>query len=71
MGMAEQPYRKAEEGSKAPFHMQFQNENWILSLFAPEVVKGGMILDRIELFSRLSKLARKTGRDYWKYRFAA
>ncbi|WP_061248514.1 hypothetical protein [Leptospira noguchii] len=71
-GYGKQPYGKAEgEGSKAPFHMQFQNENWILSLFAPEVVKGGMILDRIELFSRLSKLAGKTGHDYWKYRFAA
>ncbi|OCC31223.1 Uncharacterized protein GNX_0148 [Leptospira interrogans serovar Canicola] len=70
-GYGKQPYGKAEgEGSKAPFHMQFQNENWILSLFVPEVVKGGMILDRIELFSRLSKLAGKTGHNYWQYRFA-
>ncbi len=71
-GYGKQPYGKPEgESSKAPFHMQFQNENWILSLFASEVVEGGMILDRIELFSRLSVLAGKTGHDYWKYRFAA
>ncbi|WP_406600480.1 phospholipase C/P1 nuclease family protein [Leptospira sanjuanensis] len=71
-GYGKQPYGKPQgESSKAPFHMQFQNENWILSLFAPEIVEGGMILDRIELFSRLSKLAGKTGHDYWKYRFAA
>ncbi len=70
-GYGKQPYGKPEgESSKAPFHMQFQNENWVLSFFASEVVQGGMILDRIELFSRLSKLAGKTGHNYWKYRFA-
>ncbi|WP_246846787.1 hypothetical protein [Leptospira barantonii] len=71
-GYGKQPYGKPEgESSKAPFHMQFQNENWLISLFAPEVVEGGMMLDRIELFSRLSKLAGKTGHEYWRYRFAA
>lgn len=71
-GYGKQPYGKPQgESSKAPFHMQFQNENWLLSLFAPEIVEGGMMLDRIELFSRLSRLAGKTGHDYWKYRFAA
>ncbi|AOP35928.1 hypothetical protein A0128_05365 [Leptospira tipperaryensis] len=70
-GYGKQPYGKPNgESSKAPFHMQFQNENWLLSLFAPEIVEGGMMLDRIELFSRLSKLAGKTGHEYWKYRFA-
>ncbi len=71
-GYGKQPYGKPDgESSKAPFHMQFQNENWLLSIFAPEIVEGGMMLDRIELFSRLSRLAGKTGHDYWKYRFAA
>ncbi|WP_370739468.1 hypothetical protein [Leptospira kmetyi] len=71
-GYGKQPYGKPQgESSKAPFHMQFQNENWLISLFAPEVVEGGMMLDRIELFSRLSKLAGKTGHEYWRYRFAA
>ncbi|EQA54051.1 hypothetical protein LEP1GSC052_2072 [Leptospira kmetyi serovar Malaysia str. Bejo-Iso9] len=71
-GYGKQPYGKPQgESSKAPFHLQFQNENWLISLFAPEVVEGGMMLDRIELFSRLSKLAGKTGHEYWRYRFAA
>ncbi|MDV6234518.1 hypothetical protein CH379_002615 [Leptospira ellisii] len=71
-GYGKQAYGKPEgEGSKAPFHMQFQNESWILRLFAPEVVEGGMILDRIELFSRLSELAKKTGHPYWRARFAS
>ncbi|MGJ4751691.1 hypothetical protein [Leptospira kmetyi] len=71
-GYGKQPYGKPQgESSKAPFHIQFQNENWLISLFAPEVVEGGMMLDRIELFSRLSKLAGKTGHEYWRYRFAA
>ncbi|MBM9576874.1 hypothetical protein JWG45_06870 [Leptospira sp. 201903070] len=71
-GYGKQPYGKPEgEGSKAPFHIQFQNENWLISIFAPEVVEGGMMLDRIELFSRLSKLAGRTGHEYWRYRFAA
>ncbi|WP_246057549.1 hypothetical protein [Leptospira gomenensis] len=71
-GYGKQAYGKPEgEGSKAPFHMQFQNESWILRLFAPEVVEGGMILDRIELCSRLSDLAKKTGHPYWSARFAS
>lgn len=70
-GYGEQPYGKAEgEGSKAPFHVQFLHENFLVKAFAPEMLEG-MMLDRIELFERLSHLAFQTGHDYWGYRFTA
>ncbi|MCE9500467.1 MAG: hypothetical protein K8R21_08215 [Leptospira sp.] len=71
-GYGKQPYGKDEgESSKAPFHMQFLHENIIVRTFAPEIAKGGMMLDRIELFKRLADLAIKTNHPYWAYRFTA
>lgn len=70
-GYGKQPYGKAEgEGSKAPFHVQFLHENFLVKKFAPEMLQG-MMLDRIELFERLSALAFKSGHPYWGYRFTA
>lgn len=70
-GYGEQPYGKPKgESSKAPFHMQFMHENFLVGMFASEILEG-MVLDRIELFSRLSALALATGHDYWGWRFAA
>ncbi|MBE7412900.1 MAG: hypothetical protein HS129_12725 [Leptospiraceae bacterium] len=71
-GYGTQPYGKNEgESSKAPFHMQFLHENLLIKKFAPNIVSGGMMLDRIELFSRLASLALQTGHEYWAYRFSA
>lgn len=70
-GYGEQPYGEPEgESSKAPFHMKFQHENFIVNKFASHVLEG-MTLDRMELFTRLAKLAFSTGHAYWGYRFTA
>jgi hypothetical protein len=70
-GYGKIPYG-AETGiaSQAPFHMLFLNENYIVKLAAPEM-KDGMGRERIELFSRLSKLAFQVGHPYWGFRFSA
>lgn len=70
-GYGTQPYGKTEgEGTKAPFHIQYMHENMLVRKFAPEMTEG-MMLDRIELYLRLSKLAFDSGHPYWGYRFAA
>lgn len=70
-GYGEEPYgRPTGESSKAAFHMLFLHENVLVKMAAPEVLEG-MVLDREELFLRLSKYALSTGHPYWGYRFAA
>lgn len=70
-GYGEQPYgNPAGETSKAPFHMLFAHENLLVRLFAPEVLDG-MPLDRVELFTRLSRQAFAEGHSYWGWRLAA
>lgn len=70
-GYGEQPYGKTDgEGTKAPFHVQLQHENAIVRTFASELTEG-MMLDRVELFTRLSRLAFQSGHPYWGYRFAS
>ncbi|MCB9763590.1 MAG: hypothetical protein H6739_27730 [Alphaproteobacteria bacterium] len=70
-GYGEQPYGKPEgESSKAPFHMQFAHENFLVRAAAPEALDG-MVVERMELFFRLSRLSFDAGHDYWGYRFAA
>lgn len=70
-GYGKQPYGKADgEGTKAPFHVQFMHENGLVRKFAPEMTQG-MMLDRVELYVRLSRLAFASGHPYWGYRFAA
>ena len=56
--------------SQAAFHMQFALETWLVRTFAHSVVEG-MSLERMELFSRLAKLAFKLNHPYWGYRFTA
>jgi hypothetical protein len=69
-GYGDQPYGKPTgESSKAPFHMQFAHENFLVRKAAPEVLEG-MVVERMELFERLSKTAFATGHPYWGYRFA-
>ncbi len=70
-GYGKVPYG-AEEGStsKAPFHIQYLHENWIVRSFAPEITEG-MVFERIALFDRLARAALKTGHRYWAFRFAA
>ncbi len=69
-GYGEQPYGKPTgESSKAPFHMQFAHENFLVRKAAPEVLEG-MVVERMELFARLAKTAFATGHPYWGYRFA-
>jgi hypothetical protein len=70
-GYGEQPFGKPTgESSKAPFHMQFAHENLLVRKAAPELLDG-MVVERMELFARLSKTAFATGHPYWGYRFAA
>ncbi len=70
-GYGEQPFGKPEgESSKAPFHMYFGHENFLVRAFAPEVTENIMV-ERVELFARLSELAIAEGHAYWGYRFAA
>lgn len=70
-GYGDLPYGTPEgTGSKAAFHMQFNHENFIVRAFASEMLDG-MVLERLELFVRLARLAHATGHDYWGYRFAA
>lgn len=70
-GYGKQPYGKPMgESSKAPFHMQFSHEPWIVRTFASEVTQG-MVHQRVELFRRMAKFAKQTGHDYWAYRFSA
>jgi hypothetical protein len=70
-GYGEQPYGKPEgESSKAPFHMQFAHEPFLVRKFVPTVLEG-MVGDRVEMFTRLAELAFSTGHDYWGWRFSA
>ena len=70
-GYGEIPYGKPEgEASKAAFHMQFQNEGILIRKFVPGI-SDGMVKERVELFSRLSKLAFEKGHPYWGYRFSS
>jgi hypothetical protein len=70
-GYGEIPYGKPSgESSKAAFHMLFAHENFLLTTLAPEVTEG-MVVERMELFVRLSRLAFATEHPYWGYRFAA
>lgn len=70
-GYGEQPYGKAKgESSKAAFHMLFLREPLLVRLAAPKVLEG-MVLDRVELFARLARLAFAEGHDYWGWRFTA
>ena len=69
-GYGEQAFGKAEgESSKAPIHMWFHHENWIVRTFAGDVTES-VVLDRVELFTLLSRTAFDTGHPYWGYRFA-
>ncbi len=70
-GYGKMPYGGEKgEANKAAFHMLFRHENIVVRTFAGEILEG-MVLDRIELFTRLSKLAFATGHKYWGFRFAA
>lgn len=70
-GYGKMPYGGEKgEANKAAFHMLFRHENLVVRTFAGEILEG-MVLDRIELFTRLSKLAFATGHRYWGFRFAA
>lgn len=70
-GYGEIPYgEETGQSSRAPFHILYQNENFIVRLSAPEITEG-MPLDRIELFARMARFALKTGHEYWAYRFTA
>jgi hypothetical protein len=70
-GYGEQPYGDPTgETSKAPFHVKFQHENGIVNKFASDILEG-MTLDRMEMFTRLAKVAFSTGHPYWGYRFTA
>jgi hypothetical protein len=70
-GYGAQPYGNPEgESSKAPFHMQFDHENFLVKKFASKLTQG-MVRDRVDLFMRLSTVAFDAGHPYWGYRFAA
>lgn len=70
-GYGKQPYGKPEGiSSKAPFHMLFLHENFMVKLASPDLLEG-MVLDRVEMFSLLAKTAYDTGHYYWAYRFGA
>lgn len=70
-GYGEQPYgRPTGESSKAPFHMQFDHEPFLVRKFASQFTEG-MATERVDLFLRLSRLAFDSGHTYWGYRFAA
>lgn len=69
-GYGEQPFGKPTgESSKAPFHMQFDHENFLTR--AVTDLDECMVPHRIDLFLRLSRAAFQTGHDYWGLRFAA
>lgn len=69
-GYGEQPYGKPTgESSKAPFHMQFDHENFLTVAFSD--AEEGMVADRVDLFLRLSRAAFDADQDYWGLRFAA
>lgn|GEM_PF-2096216 len=69
-GYGTQPYGKAQgESSKAPFHMQFDHENFLTKAFTD--LEEGMVPERIDLFLRLSRAAFDSGHPYWGLRFAA
>jgi len=70
-GFKEYGYGKPRgTSSQAPFHVQYLHEKLMVKTFAAEILEG-MVLDRIELFYALTKLAYKTGHKYWAYRFTA
>lgn len=70
-GYGEQNFGKPTgESSKAPIHMWFAHENGLVRTFASEVTES-VVLDRVELFTRLAKRAFAAGHPYWGYRFAA
>ncbi|GIX41324.1 MAG: hypothetical protein KatS3mg129_1057 [Leptospiraceae bacterium] len=70
-GYGEQPYGEPEgESSKAPFHMLFMHEPWIVQVSAPYLLEG-MTIERIVLFTKLAKFAKETGHEYWAHRFLA
>ncbi len=69
-GYGEQPFGKPQgESSKAPFHMQFDHENFLTR--AVTDLDEAVVPERIDLFMRLSKAAFSAGHDYWGLRFAA
>ncbi len=70
-GYGEQPYGEPEgESSKAPIHMLFKHEPFIVKVFAPHLLEG-ITIERIVLFTKLAQFAKDTGHDYWAYRFLA
>jgi hypothetical protein len=50
--------------------MWFAHENGLVRTFAASVTES-VVLDRVELFTRLAKRAFETGHPYWGWRFAA
>lgn len=69
-GYGAQPYGKPEgESSKAPFHMQFRHENALTVAFSD--AEEGMVIERVDLFLRLSQAAFQSGHPYWGLRFSA
>lgn len=69
-GYGAQPYGKpVGESSKAPFHMQFDHENFLTVAFSD--AEEGLVADRVDLFLRLSRAAFDSDQDYWGLRFAA
>lgn len=58
------------ESSKAPIHMWFAHENGLVRTFAGEITES-VVLDRVELFTRLAKRAFDSGHPYWGWRFAS
>lgn len=70
-GYGIQPYGEPKgESSKAPFHMLFMHEPWIVHKAASHLLEG-MTIERIVLFTKLAKFAKDTGHDYWAHRFLA
>ena len=56
--------------SQAPFHMAFLHESRLAGIVLPRLAKSFM-LERIEIFLALAKLAFDKGIDYWGWRFLA
>lgn len=70
-GYGTKPYGKVnDDTSGAAFHMQFAHEGWIIRKFVP-TIGDGLVVDRLELFLRLSRYAFASNHPYWGNRFAA
>ncbi len=58
------------EGSQAPFHVAFLDENWFLSSIVPGLRRSFMA-ERVRVFLGLARLSFSVGMEYWGWRFTA